>query len=112
MNLRNITEKDNSRIRELIYICKPLGLHTSFTYWVLTKYFPNLCFLMESDKKLIGFISALRSTIDDKVLFIWQIAVSPEYRGKRYASILIKTVVDSGTNIGCNRFQLSISPKK
>ena len=78
MIIRNCTVEDVDRVRRFVDACKPLELHTSFTYWAIFNYFSNLCFLMIEDEKLIGFISGIRSSLDKDAVYLWQIGVSKE----------------------------------
>ena len=38
-------------------------------------------------KRLIGFISGIKSSLDKDVVYLWQIGVSKDQRGKNYASV-------------------------
>ncbi|HOI76464.1 MAG TPA: GNAT family N-acetyltransferase [Methanofastidiosum sp.] len=111
MIIRNCTVEDVDRVRRFVDACKPLELHTSFTYWAIFNYFSNLCFLMIEDEKLIGFISGIRSSLDKDAVYLWQIGVSKEYRGKKYASRLIDHLIKGAIFLDCNRIQVSISPE-
>ncbi|HOM95848.1 MAG: GNAT family N-acetyltransferase [Candidatus Methanofastidiosa archaeon] len=111
MITRNCTIKDVDRIRKFVNECKPLELHTPFTYWTLFNYFSNLCFLIEEDEKTIGFISGIKSSIDKDVVYLWQIGVSEHHRGKNYASLLIDYFVESVALLNCSKIHVSISPK-
>ena len=46
MIIRKCTVEDVDILRRFVDECKPLELHTPFTYWTLFNYFSNLCFLM------------------------------------------------------------------
>lgn len=111
MIVRNCNASDVERIRKFIDECKPLELHTSFTYWMLFYYFPNLCFLMLENEKILGFISGIRSSADEKVVYLWQIGVSKDYQGKKYSSILIDNFLKAALDLKCNKIQVSIDPK-
>ncbi len=111
MIIRNCTENDVDIIRAFVNECKPLDLHTSFTYWTLFKYSSNLCFIMLEVDKTIGFISGIRSSLDKNVVYLWQIGINKEDRGKNYASILIDHFIKSVIALGCNKIQVSIAPE-
>jgi len=66
---------------------------------------------MIEDEKLIGFISGIRSSLDKDAVYLWQIGVSKEYRGKKYASRLIDHLIKGAIFLDCNRIQVSISPE-
>lgn len=111
MIIRKCTVKDVDSVRRFVDKCKPLELHTPFTYWTLFNYFSNLCFLMEEEERILGFISGVRSSLDKDIVYLWQVGVSKEYRGKNYASLLIDHFVKAVIDIDCNKIQVSISPE-
>ncbi|KYC45715.1 MAG: Acetyltransferase (GNAT) family protein [Candidatus Methanofastidiosum methylothiophilum] len=111
MIIRNCTVEDVDKVRRFVNECKPLDLHTPFTYWALFNYFPNLCFLMEEEENVIGFISGLRSSIENNMVYLWQIGVSKDQRGKNYASVLIDHFIKGVISIECDKIQVSIAPQ-
>ncbi|MCC7572272.1 MAG: GNAT family N-acetyltransferase [Candidatus Methanofastidiosum sp.] len=110
MIIRNCTVEDVDRIRKFVDRCKPLELHTPFTYWTLFNYFSNLCFLMIEEDELIGFISGIKGLLDKEVVYLWQIGISKDHRGKNYASVLIDNFIKAVIELDCNKIQVSISP--
>ena len=111
MIIRNCNEEDVDKIRRFVRECEPLELHTPFTYWTLFNYFSNLCFLIAEDDMVIGFVSGIRSSLDQNVVYLWQIGVSKNSRGKNYASVLIDAFTKAVRAIECNKIQVSISPE-
>ncbi|MEN6379478.1 MAG: GNAT family N-acetyltransferase [Methanofastidiosum sp.] len=111
MIIRNCTVEDVENVRKFVNACKPLELHTPFTYWTLFNYFSNLCFLMIEGEELIGFISGIRSSLDKDVVYLWQIGISKEQRGKNYALLLIDHFIKAVIDMDCNKIQVSISPE-
>ncbi|NPV50267.1 MAG: GNAT family N-acetyltransferase [Candidatus Methanofastidiosum sp.] len=111
MIIRNCTVEDVDRVRRFVSDCKPLELHTSFTYWTLFNYFSDLCFLMEEDEKVIGFISGIKSSIETGVAYLWQVGIAKDQRGKNYAYVLIDHFSKAAISLDCNKIQVSISPE-
>lgn len=89
--IRNVTKNDANLLQNLANSCKPLDVHTIYTYWVLCNYFNNSCYILEIDTKPIGFITAVQS---NKML-IWQIGILSEYRGNGYSLKLIDAVISN-----------------
>ena len=89
--IRNVTKNDANLLQNLANSCKPLDVHTIYTYWVLCNYFNNICYILEIDTKPIVFITAVQSS---KIL-IWQIGILPEYRGNGYSLKLIDAVISN-----------------
>ena len=89
--IRNVTKNDANLLQNLANSCKPLDVHTIYTYWVLCNYFNNSCYILEIDTKPIVFITAVQSS---KIL-IWQIGILSEYRGNGYSLKLIDAVISN-----------------
>jgi L-2,4-diaminobutyric acid acetyltransferase len=111
MDIRNCRETDVDEIRKFVKHSKPLDLHTVFTYWTLFKYFGDTCFVLEKEGRIIGFISGLLCSNQPDTLYLWQIGIDPDYRGNRYAEILIKRVVAAARAKGCKGLQITIAPE-
>ena len=93
-NLRSVKEKDASTLRFLAVHCAPLDVHTPYTYWVAANYYGEGCFILEDDENPIGFIMAVETASS---LFVWQIGILLEYRGKGLSKKLIEAVFDYAT---------------
>lgn len=109
MDIRNCRETDVDKIRKFVKRSKPLDLHTVFTYWTLFKYFGDTCFVLEKEGRIIGFISSLLSSNQPDTLYLWQIGIDPDYRGNRYAEILLKRVVEAARAKDCKGLQVTIA---
>ena len=92
--IRNVTANDGAIMRKLAHECGTLDLHTPYTYWVNACYQSESCFVAEEDGKPIGYIMAVDAP---DVVFIWQIGIVPEWRGKGLADRLITKCVDYAT---------------
>lgn len=96
MTVRNVTRDDVDTLKSLSKQCVPLGQHTSFTYWMLCQYFSNLCYILEDeDRNPIGFVSAIRSSSVEGAVYLWQIGIVEQHRGKGLSKILIDAIVGS-----------------
>lgn len=111
MIIRKCMVEDVDILRRFVAECKPLELHTPFTYWTLFNYFSNLCFLMVDEEKVIGFISGVRSSLDNEIVYLWQIGVSKDHRGKNCASLLLDHFIKAVIDLDCSKIQVSISPE-
>ncbi len=88
--IRNATESDGKIMRMLARKCGTLDLHTPYTYWVAAAHYSGCCFIMEEDGTPIGYIMAVDAP---EIVFIWQIGILPEHRGKGLSRILIASCV-------------------
>lgn len=108
MIIRNCNSEDAITLRNLAKKCKPLDVHTHYTYWVICHLFGESCFLLFDENKPIGYIASL---IKDDVLFIWQIGILKEYRNKKYSRDLLNAVKDYALQKKCTKILVSISPE-
>jgi diaminobutyrate acetyltransferase len=109
VELRNFQIRDVGKIRDLVSGCAPLEAHTEFTYWVLSSYFSELCFVAETQSGIEGFVSAVSNS--SGCCYLWQICVAPKWRGGPLGQALIAAVVDGASKSGCRTFQFSIDPE-
>lgn len=105
--LRKVMPDDFSLLHELASKCEPLDIHTPYTYWVITHYYADFCFILEDDDKPVGFITAL---LNDKCGFIWQIGILQDYRGKKLSSKLIDSVFRRFIKEDVHLIQVTIAP--
>ena len=96
ITIRNVEKTDNALLRHLAKQCPALDLHTQYTYWVNTYYFNKSSFILEDDGKPIGYIMTLNTP---DVIFIWQIGIIKEYRGKGLSYKLISAVMEYAKSI-------------
>lgn len=108
MKCRFVQVKDYELLRDLAYRCKPLDLHTPYTYWVCCNYFPDFCIVLENENNTpIGYIMGL---VQNNTAFVWQIGILEEYRGKKCSVFLLDTFIKSCKTHGIDRFQTTIDP--
>lgn len=87
--LSSVKEKDASTLRFLAMHCEPLDVHTPYTYWVVAKHYGDGSFILVDNEKPIGFITTVET---DSLLFVWQIGILHEYRGRGLSQRLIEAV--------------------
>lgn len=108
VKIRTIEERDISAVRELIDICKPLDLHTPFTYWILTEYFNNTCLVLEHENAIVGYAGGMKSSSKDGVFYLWQIGLLPDYRSKGFFGMLLDKVIEEIRSLGCDSLEFSV----
>lgn len=98
-SIRSVTPDDCVLLRNLAKHCEPLDLHTHYTYWILCSQFSKQCFILLFDDKPAGFIT---SVTGNGRVFVWQIGLLPEYRGKGLSEKLISSVFSFAQSKGMN----------
>ena len=76
--------------QQLIARCPPLDTNSTYCNLLQCHHFFDTCALAERDGELLGFVSGYRVPSDPSVLFVWQLAVSPEARGQGLAIRLLQ----------------------
>ncbi|KNY26152.1 GNAT family N-acetyltransferase [Pseudobacteroides cellulosolvens] len=109
MNLRDIKEGDAGQILELVKICGPyVAPYNVYAYWILENYYSSTCKVVEDLNRIIGYVSGMPS-VDKGTLFIWQICVHNDYRGKGVATLLLDSLFKKAKEYMFEKIELSIS---
>ena len=94
---RKIQSKDAALLRALAQSCPPLDVHTHYTYWVVAHFFGEYGYIAEDNGKPIGYIMTVETK---ECIFVWQIGVIDEYKGKKISSGLIENVAADAAQKG------------
>jgi len=93
IQLQKPTIKNAKDIYNLVKKCPPLDLNSLYAYALIGKYFyPTSCVAYKNDE-IVGFVSGFMS--DEKKLFIWQVAVSPDARGEGVAKKMLTFILQN-----------------
>ncbi|WP_045402868.1 diaminobutyrate acetyltransferase [Vibrio hyugaensis] len=76
---------DGDNVYSLIADCPPLDMNSSYCNFLQSTHFSKTCILVEHKGELAGFISGYQKPDEPNVLFVWQVAVAPRFRGKGLA---------------------------
>ena len=108
MIIINITNNEFEKIQTIINNCNEyVTTYLLYAYWILSNYYNKTCKVAEDKSKIIGFISGLPS-IENKIIFIWQLCVLKKYRNKKIASALINNIIKEAKKI-CYQIEFTIS---
>jgi L-2,4-diaminobutyric acid acetyltransferase len=110
VQLRSCSPDDVEEIVNFVASCPPLDLHTSFTYWVTTQYWGDMCFVALLEGRIVGYASAIGSGREDGTLYLWQVGVADELRSAGLAQRLISSVADASRARGFSKLQVTIAP--
>ncbi|GAB2651779.1 diaminobutyrate acetyltransferase [Vibrio panuliri] len=84
---------DGDDIFSLIAACPPLDINSSYCNFLQATHFSSTCILVEQNGQVAGFISAYTKPTEEDVLFVWQVAVAPDFRGHGLALKMLKTLL-------------------
>ncbi len=101
---------DGLTIYNLIKSCPPLDINSVYYYYVLCRDFAETCVVAEWNKKIIGFLSAYRKLQEADCLFVWQVAVAEQVRGKKIAANLLEWLINQPSCAKIHALETTISP--
>lgn len=87
--LRRPTSADGAAVHALVGRCPPLDWNSTYAYLLLCLHFADTCVLAESDGRPLGFLSAYRPPARPGSVFVWQVAVDGELRGRGVARAML-----------------------
>lgn len=109
MNIRALQEGDIKAVREILTQGEPfVASYQNYIYWMLGRYFPSTCLVAEEDGRVLGYIGALLSP-EKQTLFVWQIAVKSDERGRQIGRKLLENVIMAAKNMGITQLEFAIN---
>lgn len=98
LQLRPPTLADGAGLHELIRLSPPLDLNSCYAYLLQGLHFADTCVVACKEAcdglTFAGYISGYIPPGHADTLFIWQVAVSPAYRGHGLARAMLKHLLD------------------
>ncbi|GAD68153.1 MULTISPECIES: diaminobutyrate acetyltransferase [Vibrio] len=85
---------DGERVHQLIASCPPLDVNSAYCNFLQASHFRRTCVVAEKGGDIGGFVSGYLKPGNDKELFIWQVAVSPRYRGQGLALRMLNQLLE------------------
>ena len=101
---------DGAAIHALVKACPPLDLNSRYCYLLLCQQFSRYCLMAKGEGKLAGFVSAYRHPEKGDTLFVWQIAVGKDFRGRGVAGAMLQELVRRATDDGLTYIETTVTP--
>lgn len=108
--IRNVSPQDGQHIWQAVVDSGKLDKNSAYCYIMLCQYFADTCLVAEIDSKVVGFVTALIQPSNPEVLFVWQIAVHAEHRGKGIAELLLEHLISVKSCAKIRHIETTISP--
>lgn len=91
LRYRPPSKSDGAAIWRMVKDSGKLDLNSSYYYLLMSHWFSDSCRLVEDprDNHLIGIATGFRQPAHPDTLFVWQIAVDDDYRGRGIATRLL-----------------------
>lgn len=84
---------DGAAVYQLVKRSPPLDLNSRYSYLLLCDHFSETCILARHGSQVAGFISAYRHPRKPDTLFVWQVAVAEEMRGRGLAGLMLERIL-------------------
>ncbi len=102
--------EDGMAVNRLIASCPPLDTNSAYCNFLQCLHFSDTCAIAEKEGRIVGFVSGYRAPANPEVLFIWQVAVSEEARGKALAQRLLHDILSRSELSDIRYLHTTISP--
>ncbi|TQV82391.1 GNAT family N-acetyltransferase [Exilibacterium tricleocarpae] len=91
---RNVRPIDSNSIFCIVKKLSSLEINSFYHYLIFCSYFKKTSSVAILDKKIVGFCLGFSHEKNNKVLFIWQVGVLPNYQNYGFAKTLISYLID------------------
>ena len=108
--LRRPKPGDEYQIYRLVRQSPPLDPNSIYSYHLLCRHFSGTCVVAEKSGDIVGFISAYRQPENTNTLFVWQVVVAENQRGKGLARMMLSTLFDRPTCDGIRTLESTVNP--
>jgi L-2,4-diaminobutyric acid acetyltransferase len=107
--LRKPDSTDGASLHRLVSQCPPLDPNSVYCNLLQCTHFRETCVAAELDGELQGFISAYIIPDRPDTLFIWQVAVGEDGRGRGLASQMLEHILQRPVCSGVNWLETTIT---
>ncbi|MUV37793.1 Diaminobutyrate acetyltransferase [Lentibacillus sp. JNUCC-1] len=107
---REPTLDDGAGVWTLIKETGVLDLNSSYSYLMWCSVFSDTSVVVEADGQIVGFISGFIKPASPDKLFIWQVAVDGEQRGKGLASKMLHHILERDICENVRYVEATVSP--
>ena len=91
--IRRPTLADAVQMYELVNAAGSLDKNSLYLYLLLCRDFSSTCRVAQSDSRLVGVTTAYLPADQPRLVFVWQVAVAEEFRGRGIAMAMLTDLV-------------------
>ncbi len=110
LSYRKTRATDGHEIYRLVQRCKPLDLNSCYHYLLLAHQFDETCIVACNGSQIVGYISAFIHPKQPDTLFVWQVAVDADLRGRGVATQMLNKLLSRDTLDGVRYLETTIGP--
>jgi L-2,4-diaminobutyric acid acetyltransferase len=93
LRLRMPVAADGSALNSLVSKCPPLDANSVYCNLLQCTHFAGTSLAAEAQGRLAGFISGYLVPARSDTLFVWQVAVAPDFRGQGLATRMLNALL-------------------
>lgn len=108
IKLRQPNIDDGAEIWRVVKESGTLDLNSAYLYLLLCKDFADTCVVAERDGRICGFVTGYRPPGRDDVIFLWQVGVDADARGRGLAKRMLASFLKGAP--GARYLETTISP--
>ncbi|MFC4376372.1 diaminobutyrate acetyltransferase [Nocardia halotolerans] len=108
--LRHPRSGDGAQLWRIVRDSQVLDVNSSYAYLLWCRDFAATSLVAESDGQVVGFVIGYVRPEAPETLFVWQIAVDTEFRGRGMAAKILHGLLDSVADAGVTTLETTISP--
>jgi L-2,4-diaminobutyric acid acetyltransferase len=87
-------EQDGGEMWNLVKESGVLDENSSYSYLMMCKFYKDTCAVAKCEGELAGFVTAFRPPEKPDTIFVWQIGVAKNHRGKGIATKILKELLE------------------
>lgn len=110
LSLRPPRLSDGAAMHQLVKRCPPLDVNTPYAYFLLADHFGSTCCVAELGGAIAGLVTGYRPPKHPDALFVWQVAVGEEARGRSLAGRMILDILMRPENSGVRWIHTTVGP--
>ena len=89
IRLRAPHPEEGSALWQLAHDTGTLDLNSGYLYLLLARDFADTCVVAEQDGVIVGFATGYRRPRYPEVIFLWQVAIHPDFQGQGLGKQLV-----------------------
>jgi L-2,4-diaminobutyric acid acetyltransferase len=102
--------RDGAEMWRLVKASRPLDLNSCYAYLLLCHHFSETCVVAERGEEMVGFVSAYVPPSTPETIFVWQVAVRAEMRGRGLATSMLIELLRRRACRGAAFLEATVSP--
>lgn len=101
---------DGPALWHLIGACPPLDRNSPYCYLLLATHFAATSVVAQTGSALAGAITGYRLPDDPDTLFVWQVAVHPNFRGRGLGARMLDALLAAPGCAGVRHVETTVTP--